>query len=203
MCAILGVGDSMECPFFVNFNFFVKINDIEIPFLFDFSYDLDTDHMFMFNDFMYSMKMDHGGLVSENEWSYGEVLFVIPPYSGSSGSIKCTGVHVNRSFTAMEDVQFSTPYPSKTTQLDIPHTSFNPVVSMDTRMLSSEASLGIRDWHRPVMYPKWNPLMDKVLSVCSLDSVPCKMTSVLLLCLFALFNSSSIIGLCFLTCLYQ
>lgn len=79
MWSILGDGENMERPFFLNLNFFVKINDIEIPFLFDFNYNLDTDHMFMFNNFAYPMKLDHGRQVSENEWSYGEVVFFIHP----------------------------------------------------------------------------------------------------------------------------
>lgn len=79
MWSILGDGENMERPFFLNLNFFVKINDIEIPFLFDFNYNLDTDHMFMFNNFAYPMKLDYGRQVSENEWSYGEVVFFIHP----------------------------------------------------------------------------------------------------------------------------
>ncbi|TKY44961.1 Disease resistance protein [Spatholobus suberectus] len=128
----------------------------------------------MFNNFTYPMKLDQGRLVSENEWSYGEVLFVIPPYSGCSGSIKWTGVYVNRTFTTMEDVRFSNPYPPKTTRLgncgmrnkhDIQEASFNPVVSMDTSKLSKEALLVTRDWRCPFMYPKWKPPLDEVLSI--------------------------------------
>ncbi|KAG2384989.1 uncharacterized protein HKW66_Vig0120810 [Vigna angularis] len=174
VCAILGVLDNIEGPFFVKFNFFVTINDIEIPFLFDFNYILDTDHMFMFNNFTYPMKLDCGGLVSENEWSYGEVLFVIPPNSGSSGSIKSSGVYVNRTCTTtMENVRFSNPYPPNTTfptdhgtrnQLDIQQDSFDPVVSMHTRMLDKLAYLSTRQWRRPFMYPEWKEPLDNVLS---------------------------------------
>lgn len=129
--------------FLLELKFFVKINDIEIPFLFDFNYNLDTDHMFMFNNFAYPMKLDHGRQVSENEWSYGEVVFFIPPYSGSSGSIKWTRVYVNLTFTTLENIRLSNPHPPKTTHLgnsdmrnqhDIQQASFNPVVSMDTSM---------------------------------------------------------------------
>lgn len=37
-------------------------------------------------------------------WNKAEVLFVIPPDSGCSGTIKWTGVYVNQKFTRMEDV---------------------------------------------------------------------------------------------------
>jgi len=158
VCAILGVLDNTERPFFVNFNFFVKLNDIEIPFLFDFNYILDTDHMFMFNNFTHPMKLDSGGLVSENEWSYGEVLFVIPPNSGSSGSIKWSGVYVNRTCTAMENVRFSNPYPPNTT---LP-TNHGTKHQLDVQ--SSLISLSTRDWHHPFMYPEWEEPLDNVLS---------------------------------------
>lgn len=79
--------------------------------------------MFMFNNFAYPMKLDHGRQVSENEWSYGEVVFFIHPIQ------------------VVQDQ--SNPHPPKTTHLgnsdmrnqhDIQQASFNPVVSMDTSM---------------------------------------------------------------------
>ncbi|KAK7314812.1 hypothetical protein VNO77_33340 [Canavalia gladiata] len=167
VCAILGVEANMQRPFHVNFNFYVKINDIEIPFLFYFNYILDTDHIFIFNDFMYPMNLDHERLVSEKEWNCGEVLFVIPSNnSGSSGSIKWTGVYVNKTCTTMKDVQFSNPYPPQNThlsnygtrnQVDTQQTLYKIAVSMIKE-------ISTRNWRRPFMYPKWEQPLDSLLS---------------------------------------
>jgi len=109
VCAVLGVLDNIDRPFHVNFNFYLKINDIEIPFLFDFNYILETDHIFMINYFIHSMDVDTQCLISDNWWNEAEILFVIPPDSVCSGTIKWTGVYVNQKFTRMEDVRFENP----------------------------------------------------------------------------------------------
>ncbi|XP_061376474.1 uncharacterized protein LOC133318484 [Gastrolobium bilobum] len=147
--AVLGVVENIEDPFYVNFHFYVKINDIEIPFGFDFNYILETDHIFMFKSFTDPKYWGQGGLLSENEWNYGEVLFVIPPDSGCTGSIKCTGVHINRTFSRMEDVQFTNPYPSKMTCYTNQSALPNPEFQM---------------WLRSSMQPHWEQPLDELYS---------------------------------------
>ncbi|KAK7380152.1 hypothetical protein VNO78_32609 [Psophocarpus tetragonolobus] len=104
--------------------------------------------------------MDHGKLVSENEWSYGEILFVIPPYSGSSGSIRWTGIYVNKTLTTMEDVRFSKPYPPKTTHVGNSGTKNH--VDIQRAPLIPHAASG--DWNRPVMSPNWSRARDNILT---------------------------------------
>ncbi|XP_061340635.1 TMV resistance protein N-like [Gastrolobium bilobum] len=115
--AVLGVVDNTEHPFDVHFKFCFKINDIDMP-LFNYKNNLEGDHIVIFNYITNPMDLDHGGLLSENEWNYGEVLFVIKPDSpdsGSSGSIQRIGVLVNQTFISKGHVRFTNPYPSKIT----------------------------------------------------------------------------------------
>ncbi|KAK7270723.1 hypothetical protein RJT34_26092 [Clitoria ternatea] len=188
VCAILGLWGEENQRFQVNFNVFVKLNDTEIPFLFDFMYTLDTDHMFIFNDFTLpnTMKLDHGRLVSENEWSYVQILFV--KSSKCRGSIKQTGVYVNETCTSMKNVKFlNDPYPDAYSnqvlrnQLDRPTSSqtivnyaqASPSVTYENPndILSSSASFLSRIyyqvqhvWHRPVMQPSWSRSFDDIAS---------------------------------------
>lgn len=135
MCAVLGDWDNIEFPFHVNFILYVKINDTEKPFPFDFNYILETDHIFMLN-------LDSGRPISENGWSCGEVLFAIQPYSGCSGTIKWTGVYVNREFTRMEDVQFTNPCEN---MIPVPPQQEQSAI-------------------QPVMHPSWGQPLDNVYS---------------------------------------
>ncbi|XP_061340631.1 uncharacterized protein LOC133287089 [Gastrolobium bilobum] len=146
--AVLGVPDNGEGPIRVNFGLCGKINNIEIPLdiSLNLKHDLVTDHIFMFKNFTVPNYGGLGGLLSENEWNYVEVLFMTPPDSDIWGSIKWTGVHVNREMTRMEDFRFTNPYPPKSKS---PLGLLNPAIQM---------------WIRSSMHSHWEQPLDEVYS---------------------------------------
>ncbi|KAK7314835.1 hypothetical protein VNO77_33363 [Canavalia gladiata] len=118
---VTGCWDNIEPPFILNFSFYAKINDEDVRlfqnvwgYIFCLS---ETDHIFIVKllDYLrHPMNLVIEKALSENEWIYGKVSFVMRPEdSRCSGMIKWIGVYVNREISTMEDIQFINPCPPR------------------------------------------------------------------------------------------
>ncbi|KAL2334425.1 hypothetical protein Fmac_015638 [Flemingia macrophylla] len=124
VCAISEVWDNIKPPFIVEFNFFVTINDNDLRVSsYSWTHKLcisENDHIFMINTqnhVCHPINSDIERALETNEWIRGKITFVFNAYSRKFQVIKGVGVYVNRTFSRMENIKFTDPNTSSTSDL--------------------------------------------------------------------------------------
>ncbi|KAL2334421.1 hypothetical protein Fmac_015634 [Flemingia macrophylla] len=127
VCAVSEVWDNIKPRFEVYFNFFVTTNDNDIS-VCEYAWwhrfrISENDHIFMINTKNYvchPMNSDIERALETNEWIRGKITFVFNASEEDSRKlqvIKWVGVYVNRVFSRLENIRFTDPKTSSTSDV--------------------------------------------------------------------------------------